>query len=195
MIRPVAGLLSRRKPRDPRTQGRAGFLGDIRRRQLRKRPVALALAALSLVLDAEVLLDGAFRALDLAVELVARLAVGELGRRVQALVGLLRVVLGQRLGLVLEAAELTHQISPSCRGCHGPLARPAGPAPSLPSVPAADAGFSPPSGGSPDGLRGAVTGHRRKATMSRTPATDRPRRTPTLSARKPMDGGPARKAR
>jgi hypothetical protein len=49
--------------------------------------------------------------------------------------------------------------------------------------------------GSPDGLMGAVTGQRRKATMSSTPAIDRPCRTPMWSARKPMDGGPARKAR
>src|SRR5215469_1732074 len=95
-------------------------------------PVALALPALPLVLDAEILFGGAFRTLDLAVELVARLAVGELGRRVHALVGLLWVVLGQRLGLVLEAAELTHQISLSYRGLPGPLARPAGPAPPYP---------------------------------------------------------------
>src|SRR5256885_14238717 len=50
-------------------------------------------------------------------------------------------------------------------------------------------------GPGPDGLMGAVTGERMKATVSSAPVTDRPRRTPTWSARKPMAGGPARKAR
>src|SRR5215813_1595177 len=46
----------------------------------------------------------------------------------------------------------------------------------------------------PGGVIGAVTGQRMKATTSSTPAMDRPRRTPTWSARKPTAGGPARKA-
>jgi uncharacterized protein YciI len=52
-----------------------------------------------------------------------------------------------------------------------------------------------PAGQSRPGVMGAAAGQRKNARAIRTPAADRACRTPTWSARKPMAGGPARKAR
>ena len=62
-------------------------------------------------------------------------------------------------------------------------------APGLPDTGTCRAGQSRP------GVMGAAAGQRKNARAIRTPAADRACRTPTWSARKPMVGGPARKAR
>src|SRR6516164_3339473 len=63
------------------------------------------------------------------------------------------------------------------------------PAPALRSRPRSPSGPGPPAA-----VRGAVKPARRKAAASTTAATQRLRRTPTRSPRKPTTGGPARKA-